>query len=107
MTSLTVLVCVPWSFLSTFANKPGFVRYGNLRHPWGLACIMSNAGATKKRMYIGRDHAKEEWTDVLDWNQEVVTIDRKGYGTFPVAAMSVSVWVNSAAEGRESLFHDL
>jgi len=32
-----------------------------------------------------------------------VTIDRYGYGDFPVAGMSVSVWVNVEAEGRDGL----
>ncbi|KAG2414898.1 hypothetical protein HFD88_006086 [Aspergillus terreus] len=88
-------------------NCIGFVRYGNLRHPSGLACIMSNAGPTRKRMFVGRTHAKERWTDILEWHNEVVTIDRRGYGTFPVAATSVSVWVNSAAPGRESFVRNL
>ncbi|KAF5862391.1 hypothetical protein ETB97_011748 [Aspergillus alliaceus] len=85
------------------ANCIGFVRYGNLRHPSGLACIMSNTGASQKRMYVGRNHAKEQWTDILGWHPETVTIDKKGYGIFPVFAMQVGVWVNSTAEGRESL----
>ncbi|KAB8274309.1 glycoside hydrolase superfamily [Aspergillus minisclerotigenes] len=85
------------------ANCIGFVRYGNLHHPSGLACIMSNGGASQKRMYVGRSHAKERWTDILGWHPKTVIIDKKGYGIFPVSAMQVSVWVNSAAEGRESL----
>ncbi|KAL4895664.1 glycoside hydrolase superfamily [Aspergillus ambiguus] len=88
-------------------NCIGFVRYGNRQHPWGLACIMSNAEATRKRMFVGRQHAKERWTDILEWNDEVVTIDRNGYGTFPVARLSVSVWVNYAADGREKIVRDL
>lgn len=88
-------------------DYPGFVRYGNFRHPSGLACVMSNSNATEKRMYIGRKHAGEEWTDILDWCPGKVTIDRKGYGIFPVSAMSVSVWVNAAAEGRNILSHHL
>ncbi|PYI08061.1 putative alpha-amylase [Aspergillus sclerotiicarbonarius CBS 121057] len=86
------------------ANCVGFVRYGNARHPWGLACVMSNGGAAKKRMYVGPKHAREEWTDLLSDHPAVtVTIDQAGYGEFPVAGMRVSVWVNSAAPGRDSL----
>ncbi|PYH96683.1 alpha-amylase [Aspergillus ellipticus CBS 707.79] len=89
------------------ANCVGFVRHGNRRHPFGLACVMSNAGPAKKRMYVGRQHARERWTDILDWCPRIVIIDKKGYGVFPVAAMSVSVWVNDAAEGRDSLRQQL
>ena len=84
-------------------TRLGFVRYGNLRHPSGLACIMSNAAASQKRMYVGRLHAKERWTDVLGWQKKTVVIDKKGYGVVPVSAMSVSVWVDSAAKGRDTL----
>ncbi|KAL5338467.1 glycoside hydrolase superfamily [Aspergillus crustosus] len=84
-------------------NCIGFVRYGNLRHPFGLACIMSNAGSTRKRMYIGQTHSGEQWTDILGNRTETVTIDKKGYGVFPVAAYSVSVWVDPLAENRDTL----
>ncbi|PYH39524.1 alpha-amylase [Aspergillus neoniger CBS 115656] len=93
-----------------YFDKPnciGFVRYGNRRHPSGLACVMSNTGPSRKRMYVGRRHAKETWTDILQWCDQTVVIDSKGYGEFPVSAMSVSVWVNSEAEGRESLAYPL
>ncbi|XRM36801.1 hypothetical protein ABZX51_000290 [Aspergillus tubingensis] len=89
-----------------YFDKPnciGFVRYGNRRHPSGLACVMSNTGPSRKRMYVGRRHAKETWTDILQWCDQTVVIDPKGYGEFPLNAMSVSVWVNSEAEGRDSL----
>ncbi|KAF9889658.1 hypothetical protein FE257_007166 [Aspergillus nanangensis] len=42
----------------------GFIRYGNCRHP-GLACVLSNAGPGRKRMYVGPGHAGELWTDLL------------------------------------------
>ncbi|THC98303.1 hypothetical protein EYZ11_002236 [Aspergillus tanneri] len=97
--SITRLIQFGVSFLII----AGFVRYGNFHHPSGLACIMSNADASKKRMYVGRWHAKERWTDLLEWHTKTVVIDKTGYGVFPVAAMSVGVWVNSAAKGRECL----
>ncbi|KAH8432285.1 alpha-amylase [Aspergillus melleus] len=84
-------------------NCIGFVRYGNLYHPDGLACVMSNSGSSKKRMYVGRRHAREKWTDILGWHTKVVTIDKHGYGVFPVSSMSVGVWVNSLAKGRDGL----
>ncbi|KAJ5266568.1 hypothetical protein N7478_009376 [Penicillium angulare] len=85
-------------------NCIGFVRYGTAHYPSGLACIMSNAAATYKRMYVGARHAGEQWTDILDWCVETVIIDHRGYGIFPVAAKSISVWVDNKAGGRKSLF---
>lgn len=87
--------------------KAGFVRYGNRHHPSGLACILSNTKASKKRMHVGRKHAGEQWTDILGWCADIIRIDGRGYGVFPVNAMSVSVWVNAAAEGRERLGRQL
>lgn len=81
----------------------GFIRYGNKRHPSGLACILSNAGPSRKCMFVGRTHAGERWTDILNSREETVKINRKGYGTFHVGAYSVSVWVNSSVECRENL----
>ncbi|KAJ5557474.1 hypothetical protein N7494_001389 [Penicillium frequentans] len=81
----------------------GFVRYGTVHYSWGLACVISNTVATYKRMYVGVKHMGEEWTDILDWCIETVIIDHRGYGIFPVAAKSISVWVNDKAKGRKSL----
>lgn len=79
------------------------MRYGSYKHPFGLACILSNGGASYKRMFVGHRHAGELWTDIIDWRDETVLINNCGYGVFPVAAMSVSVWVNSQAEGRNEI----
>ncbi|KAJ5894965.1 hypothetical protein N7495_006656 [Penicillium taxi] len=84
-------------------NCIGFVRYGNIHHPWGLACIISNTVSTYKLMYVGINHAGAEWTDILGWCIGTVIIDRRGYGVFPVSAKSVSVWVDSKAKGRHDL----
>ncbi|KAJ5858582.1 hypothetical protein N7534_003859 [Penicillium rubens] len=84
-------------------NCIGFVRYGNYKHPFGLACILSNGGASYKRMFVGHRHAGELWTDILGHRNEAVLINNCGYGVFPVAAMSVSAWVNSQAEGRNGI----
>jgi alpha-amylase len=85
----------------------GFVRYGNARHRAGLACLISNGGPVTKRMYVGPGHENEVWTDILRSQGPQVIVDRRGYGEFPVDAMSVSVWVNSAAVGRENLHENL
>ncbi|KAL5041512.1 glycoside hydrolase superfamily [Aspergillus fruticulosus] len=76
--------CIDW--------RPGFVRYRNARYPFGLACIMSNAGLSRKRMFA----------DILEGRTGTVKINRKGYGIFPVAAYSVSFCVNSSTECREN-----
>ncbi|GKZ78450.1 hypothetical protein AnigIFM56816_002121 [Aspergillus niger] len=87
-------------------NCIGFIRYGNAAHPSGLACVMSNGGPATKRMYVGRKHAGEKWTDLLQRGGDhpcVTVIDEMGYGEFPVQSMRVSVWVDSAADGREGV----
>lgn len=83
------------------------MRYGKEYFPDGLACVISNLGATYKRMYVGIRHAGEEWTDVLKWCIGTVFIDSRGYGVFPVSAKSVSVWVNNKAHGRRNLSRPL
>lgn len=75
-------------------------------------------------MFVGKRHAGERWSDVLDFThasaegdlkgksepkiekgkkkkkKKIVRVNTKGYADFPVASMSVGVWVNEAAEGR-------
>ncbi|KAJ5179275.1 hypothetical protein N7492_002485, partial [Penicillium capsulatum] len=84
-------------------NCIGFVRFGNVRHPSGLACLISNSTAAYKWMYVGLQHRYEEWTDVLGHSAETVIIDSRGYGIFAVAAKSVSVWVDRKANGRDTV----
>ncbi|KZF24103.1 glycoside hydrolase family 13 protein [Xylona heveae TC161] len=79
----------------------GWVRRGSWDRPDGLACVMSTAGSAKKRMYVGKSHKGELWTDILGWTPFKVIIDNKGYGMFACNGASVSIWVNSAAKGRE------
>lgn len=102
-TALVSTAPIPVQFSSAVLKTEGFVRYGNLRHKFGLACVLSNSTASRKRMYVGVKHAGETWTDILEWCTKNVIIDNRGYGIFPVAAKSVCVWVNSQAEGRRSL----
>lgn len=78
-------------------NCLGFIRYGNARHPSGLACVMSNDGPASKRMYVGPGRAGEEWTDLLRPQAPPVIIDHCGHGLFPVEDLSVSVWVPAQA----------
>ncbi|KAK4213635.1 glycoside hydrolase superfamily [Rhypophila decipiens] len=85
----------------------GFIRYGTWDHPFGCAVVMSNAGEGSKRMHVGEMHAGERWTDVLGWTQGEVVIQPDGFGEFRCGGCSVSVWVNSRAEGRERFDKDL
>ncbi|KAK0724498.1 alpha-amylase-like protein [Lasiosphaeris hirsuta] len=98
-----------WAYGSQFdyLDQPhciGFTRHG---HPArsggdGLAVVMTNGWAfASKKMFVGEAHAREVWTDVLRWCPGKVVIDSAGWGEFPVACRSVSVWVNRAAQGRE------
>ena len=104
----TALVSVASLNIHCYAyNYTGFVRYGNYKHPFGLACILSNGGASYKRMFVGHRHAGELWTDILGQRNEAVLINNCGYGVFPVAAMSVSAWVSSQAEGRNGINRSL
>ncbi|KAK7967694.1 Glucan 1-4-alpha-maltohexaosidase [Apiospora aurea] len=85
----------------TEPNCVGFVRRGTAVHSAGLACVMSNAEPGEIRMAVGHMHRGEVWTDVLQWQDDEVRIDDDGFGLFPCAGTSVSVWVNREAEGRE------
>lgn len=62
---------------------------------------MSNAGADEKTMFVGAMHDGEVWTDVLGWESSEVTIDERGNGLFPCPAVSMAVWVNKEAQGRD------
>lgn len=99
--------CALASLMIHTDGPEGFVRYGTANHPDGLACIISNTVATCKRMYVGKKHAGEKWTDILEWCVGAVTIDSRGYGIFPVGKKSVSVWVNMQAKGRKDLARPL
>jgi len=85
------------------ANCVGFTRLG---HPSmsagaGLAVVMTNGWEyASKRMFVGEHHAGEVWTDLLRWCPGRVIIDKTGWGEFPVAHRSVSVWVSETAQGR-------
>jgi alpha-amylase len=82
-------------------NCIGWVRRGTWDKPDGLACVMSNAGPGQRRMFVGNEHVGETWTDVLGWEQGEVKIDEEGFGLFSCPGISVAIWVNSAAQGRD------
>ncbi|KAI4123946.1 MAG: hypothetical protein LQ347_005934 [Umbilicaria vellea] len=82
-------------------NCIGWTRVGTWDRPSGCAVVMSNAGANEKTMFVGATHKGEVWTDVLGWESSEVTIDEQGNGLFPCPGVSVAVWVNQEAEGRD------
>ncbi|KAF2665293.1 thermostable alpha-amylase [Microthyrium microscopicum] len=83
------------------ANCIGWVRRGTWDKPDGCAVVMSNAGPGQRRMFVGELHAGEKWTDVLGWEQGEIEIGSDGFAEFRCPGVSVSVWVNSKAEGRD------
>jgi alpha-amylase len=83
------------------ANCIGWVRRATWDKPSGLACVMSNAEPGEIRMAVGDMHKGEVWTDVLGWSEGEVTIDDEGYGMFSCPGVSMSMWVNKDAEGRD------
>lgn len=82
-------------------NCIGFVRRGTWDKPYGLACIMSNTKPGQIKMAVGNMHKGEVWTDVLGWEEGEVVIDDKGYGLFKCPGVSMSIWVNKDAQGRD------
>jgi hypothetical protein len=84
----------------------GFVRYGNANHS-GLACLISNGGRSRKRMFIGRQHTNTQWIDILGYHDKRVVIDKRGYGNFPINASCVGVWVEATAVRRDHLEKNL
>ncbi|KAI4176600.1 MAG: hypothetical protein LQ343_000891 [Gyalolechia ehrenbergii] len=84
-----------------YAQCIGWSRLGTWDRPFGLACVMSNAGPNEKWMYVGQEHHGETWTDILGWEQSEVIINQDGWGCFPCPGVSVAVWVNEQAEGRD------
>ncbi|KAL8738423.1 MAG: hypothetical protein Q9181_000794 [Wetmoreana brouardii] len=82
----------------------GWTRRGTWDRPFGLACVMSNAGPNQLWMEVGMEHSGEVWTDILGWEQSRVTINQDGWGCFLCPGeTSVAVWVNERAEDRDKL----
>ncbi|MCJ1415079.1 hypothetical protein MMC32_001409 [Xylographa parallela] len=86
----------------------GFTRLGTWDRPNGLACVMASTSLGKRRMFVGREHAGETWTDILGLGmnrrqgvEKNVIIDGKGNGDFTCDPMSVAVWVRMDAPDRE------
>ncbi len=98
------------AYFSDSASCIGFTRSG---HPSrsggaGLAVVVNTAWRfDTKRMCVGRHHAGERWTDLLEQMCGETVIDESGYGTFSVGARGATVWVNKDAKrpGEFCLIH--
>jgi alpha-amylase len=92
------------AYFSDSSTCIGFTRFG---HPSqsggaGLAVVINTAWrCDTKRMCVGRRHAGERWTDVLEQVCGEVLVDETGHGTFSTGPRGVTVWVNKEAEGRK------
>ena len=72
----------------------GWVRRGDDDHKnSGLAVVLDNGPEGKKRMCMGPAFGGKCLYDALGKFQEPVTLDEEGWGEFPVAGGSLSVWV--------------
>lgn len=74
------------------ANCLGWVREGDDEHS-GCAVVLSNKDAYEKPMEMGERYIGQTFYDVLGRTEDKVTIDENGWGTFPVPAGNVSVWI--------------
>ncbi|KAL1302682.1 hypothetical protein AAFC00_003045 [Neodothiora populina] len=83
----------------------GWVRQGTWDKTDGCAVVMSIQSAAKLTMFVGEEHAGQQWTDVLGNREEAVDINGSGYGNFPCSSKSVSVWVKQNAQGRDQFPH--
>lgn len=75
------------------ANCIGWVFLGDDEHQKGLAAVISNSDEGWKDMSMGNLNAGKTYVDYLGHRQDKVTLDENGWGSFPVNAGSVSVWV--------------
>ncbi|KAK7225332.1 hypothetical protein V2G26_013335 [Clonostachys chloroleuca] len=81
----------------------GFTRHGHPSHSAGAGiAVIINIGwaSTAKQMCVGKGHAGERWSDLLEQTWGEVMIDADGMGNFRVGPRTVSVWVHVDAEGQ-------
>ena len=71
--------CIPVGFVQVQKTNP-------------LTVLISNAQENIKTMFVGPEWAGQSFSDLLGNHSDQVTISAEGYGDFPVAERSVSVW---------------
>ncbi len=72
--------CIAWTRSGTEESAP-------------IACVISNAAASAKRMEIGQAYAGRTYYDALGNYQDTIQIEEDGWADFPVSERFVSVWV--------------
>ncbi len=86
------------------ASVVGFTRQGDDKHEnSGIAVLLTDTVAGKKRMNVGKAFVGERFYDILGNVAETVLIDKEGYGEFKVSNGSVSVWVREKAYNEISV----
>ncbi|WP_148359009.1 alpha-amylase [Peribacillus simplex] len=77
-------------------NTIGWVRRGTTEiERSGCAVVICNSDGGYKKMFVGTERAKEIWVDITQNRIDQISIDDKGFATFPVNGGSVSVWALS------------
>ena len=72
----------------------GFTREGDTDYPdSGIAVLLTDSTAGKKRMYMGIQHAGKHMADAAGRISGTVTVGTDGWAEFCVGDGSVSVWV--------------
>ncbi|KAB7671222.1 alpha-amylase [Bacillus sp. B1-b2] len=75
------------------AHLIGWVRHGEQEiEKSGCAVVISNKEDGMKKMFVGESRKGEKWMDITNTRDDIIEIDEKGFGNFPVNANSVSVW---------------
>ncbi len=74
----------------------GWTREGNSQFPKGLAVLMSDRNAGKKRMFVGSQHAGSCFRDITGRHSACVKIDSTGFGEFLTLGRNFSLWVGDS-----------
>jgi len=69
----------------------GWTRLGTEENPGGMAVVMSNSAAGKKKMNTGQPN--RTYIDITGQINEPTVTDSEGWAEFCCEAGSVSVWV--------------
>jgi hypothetical protein len=69
----------------------------NSRKRSGLAAVISDGAEGSKKMFVGKQHARETWADITKNRGDKVVIGFDGWAVFPVNSRSVSVYVQTDA----------